>query len=239
MKECPHCGAIIDDELRYCPKCGIRIDQSIHVKTSAKKRGAIIIISVVLFLALVIGIGIYRFFATTYLDVEQSSLSFVKSGGTMKIPIDYDGYTWGVSHAPEWVNALPHGDTLYVDVAPNLSGETRADSIVIRSGTFKVDIPVSQNNAAGYIEVLTPKMSAAGSGQALQIDYLTDGAAPQIILPEYCHVNTLAPGKIMVSIDKNDTGKKRTAKIQLIEDGANCNVVIEQPTDTITEPAEK
>ncbi len=235
MKECPHCGVIIDDDLKYCPKCGIRINHDIHVKTSAKKRGAIIISVVLIGLALLIGIGIYRFFATTYLDVDQNRLSFVKSGGAVKIPIDYDGYTWGVSHCPEWLNALPHGDTLYVDAAPNLTGEERSDSVVIRSGTFKVSIPVTQNIKAGYIEVLNAKMTAEGAGQAFQIDYLTDGAAPQIILPEYCHVNSLSPGKIMLTIDRNDTGKPRTARIQLIEDEVNGNVVIEQPSDTTLE----
>lgn len=239
MKECPHCCSIIDDDLRYCPKCGIRVNQTIHVKTSAKKRGAIIIGSVLFLLSLLIGIGIYRFFATTYLDVDQNRLSFVKSGGTVKIPIDYDGYTWGVSHAPDWLNALPHGDTLYVDAAPNLSGENRQDSVVIRSGTYKVAIPVSQNIKAGYIEVLNPKMTVEGAGQAFQIDYLTDGAAPQIILPEYCHVNSLSPGKIMLTIDRNDTGKMRTTRIQLIEDDITGDIEIAQPSDTIIENISK
>lgn len=209
------------------------------MKTSAKKRGAIIISSLVVIIGLIIGIGIYRFFATTYLTVDQSRLSFVKSGGAVKLPIDYDGYTWGVNHAPEWVNALPHGDTLYVEVDPNLLGEVRNDSVVIRSGTFKASIPVSQNVTASFIEVLTPKMTVAGSGQAFQIDYLTDGASPQIILPEYCHVNSLSPGKITLSIDPNDSGKNRTAKIQLIEDDASGTITIDQPADSIPSEAVK
>lgn len=235
MKECPHCGAVIDDELRYCPKCGIRIDHASYVRTTAKKRGAIAIGSVSLVVILLISIGIYRFFATTYLNVDQNRLSFVKSGGTVKLPIDYDGYTWGISHAPEWVKAFPHADTLFVEVAPNLLGAERNDSIVLRSGTFKVSIPVSQNDNAAYIEILNPNMTASAAGQAFQVDYLTDGAAPQIILPEYCHVTDLSPGKIMLSIDPNDTGKKRTARIHLLEDDVNGDIVIEQAADTITE----
>lgn len=239
MKECPHCGSIIEDELKYCPHCGILVNKTIHVKSMAKKRGAMIIGCVALLFGLVIAIGIYRFFATTYLEVNQSNLSFVKSGGTVKIPIDYDGYTWSVSHTPEWVNALPHGDTLYVEVAPNILGEVRNDSVVIRSGTFKVSVPVNQNVKADYIEVLNPKLTALGSGQAFQIDYLTDGASPQITMPEYCHVNSLSPGKIMLSIDPNDSGKQRTAKIRLIEDDVNGLVVIEQPADTTFEAETK
>ena len=107
MKECPHCGAVIDDNLRYCPHCGIRIDHTIPVKSSARKRSAILIAMAVVIILSFAGLIIYRFFATTHLSIDRTALSFVKSGGVMKLPIDYDGYTWSVSHSPEWADVLP------------------------------------------------------------------------------------------------------------------------------------
>ena len=233
MKECPHCGAVIDDILRYCPHCGIRIDHTIPVKSSARKRSAILIAMAVVIILSFAGLIIYRFFATTHLSIDRTALSFVKSGGVMKLPIDYDGYTWSVSHSPEWADVLPHGDTLYVEVSPNIHGETRDDSIVIRSGTFKASVPVTQNNKATFIEILNNNIDASPAGQAFQIDYLTDGASPQVILPEFCHVNSQSAGKIMLSIDPNNTGHARVAKNKLIEDDSKSSLAINQPSDTI------
>lgn len=234
---CEHCGQIIGDDEHYCPHCGMRVDSARVVPVHQARRKMVWFIFPAL-LALIFSTLLYRFYSTSRLEIAPTHIKFFKYGGEDIIEIDYDGFTWKVDKSPKWLELNTHDRRLLITALPNLTGQTRRDSIVVSSGSHHATAYVSQLGAATFLRLTQSTDTAYAVGDTISITYDSDGLAPVLTLPDYCHEISRSNDEIFIAISPNDSDRMRRARIILTEDTCSASAMFIQPKAPPTTPDE-
>lgn len=166
MKECPKCHKHYDDSMNFCTDFGVALvsnkefsrysAQSNKVEpnnNTTKKTGCFkkIILTVVVVLVALLGLGSYVNNAATYLRVEPNQLVAPKGGGAIDVGIDYDGYVWTINHAPDWVEIDEKENSFEVFCGNNKTGTNLQGTITIQSGKHLAQVAIVQSGFATFI----------------------------------------------------------------------------------------
>lgn len=228
MRACPFCGQLIEAQLKYCPHCGTRVNSGriIPVKQARRKIIWFIIPTLII---LLLSTLIYRFYSTSRLLISPTNIEFFKYGGEDIVEINYDGFTWRVDKSPSWLELTTHDRRLLITATPNLTGKLRRDSIIISSGSLRAVAHVKQLATATFLRLSQSSDSAAAIGDTISIVYESDGLAPVLTLPDYCHEVNRYNDEIFIAVSPNNTDRNRKIKIILNDDTCSANATFIQP----------
>lgn len=177
----------------------------------------------------IVGIAVFNHVknAATYLRTEPQQASFSKGGGTEHVDIDYDGHIWKVNYAPSWVSVSKDGNSLSIEAAPNVDGETREGSVTIKSGRLLAEVRVTQSAYATYIRPGLLSLSFSKSGGIQGFEIHTDGAGWSAYCPDWLTLTASDCEMLRVDCPEND-GEYRTGMITLKEDYAQASISVTQ-----------
>lgn len=235
MKVCKFCGQLINDDAIYCPYCGIRVAR-VEKNTKPSRRGNKILFVFAAIAILVISVLIYRYYATSRIELVPDEVIFEKSGGEAQVTVDYDGFTWRVDKSPVWLNVEPHDHLLYLEALPNNSHQDREDTVTVTSGSHSARLIVRQLGKATYLGIASLRDSVKGEGDTLNLTYFSDGITPTLSLPDFCHELSRGSRGFTILIRPNTSGKTRHGVVTLSEDTCSTIGRFSQPAMENIEP---
>lgn len=197
--------------------------------SNSKKGGAGGKILIALVLIAVAGFAVYNYLnnSATYLRVEPEQITVPKGGGHYDVGIDYDGHMWKVNYSPDWVSASKDGQSVYVLVSPNTTGETREGSVTVQSGKLHTSVEIKQNAYATVLRSSFTTLTFSKSGGIQGFEVETDGAGWEAYYPEWLTVTNSDYEILNVECPENE-GEYRTGLITLKEDYLQFSISVTQ-----------
>ena len=148
--------------------------------------------------------------SATRLDVSASNVEFSADGGSRIIEIYTDGEC-SISTQPEsWAHATINGNSISLRVDEN-PGTKRTDYFVIKSGTYKERINISQaGKSATRLSVSNEKVSFSYSGGTRTITVSTDGEWQISTGTAGWGHTSISGNTITLRVDENTSSSSRT-----------------------------
>ena len=231
MKECPKCHKHYDDSMNFCTDCGVALvnnkefsrysAQSNKVEpnnNTTKKTGCFkkIILTVVVVLVALFGLGSYVNNAATYLRVEPNQLVAPKGGGAIDVGIDYDGYVWTINHAPDWVEIDEKENSFEVSCGNNKTGANLQGTITIQSGKHLAQVAIVQSGFATFIRGSKNQLHFKKKGGVTTVEFESDGCHLQVEAPDYIQTSVIGH-KVEITCHANSE-TYRSGIIRVYED---------------------
>ena len=231
MKECPKCHKHYDDSMNFCTDCGVALvnnkefsrysAQSNKVEpnnNTTKKTGCFkkIVLTVVVVLVALFGLGSYVNNAATYLRVEPNQLVAPKGGGAIDVGIDYDGYVWTINHAPDWVEIDEKENSFEVFCGNNKTGANLQGTITIQSGKHLAQVAIVQSGFATFIRGSKNQLHFKKKGGVTTVEFESDGCHLQVEAPDYIQTSVIGH-KVEITCHANSE-TYRSGIIRVYED---------------------
>lgn len=160
----------------------------------------------------------------TYLKSDSHEINIAKGGGNDSVVLHSDGSEFEVISSSDWVNVTLKDSILYVKVDENKTNGMRSGSVVVKNGSQKLSLPISQATHASYMTIKRKSVTIGQKGEPDTLSVMTDGS--DIRIENIEGIQTEFKNGVLTLKGDGNNGATRKTKAKLVCDSISVDLLV-------------